>query len=42
MSKYSYEFKMQVVTAYQNHEGGCRKLAEQFNVNIYLIKCLHL
>lgn len=35
MSKYSYEFKMQVVTAYQNHEGGCRKLAEQFNVHIY-------
>lgn len=34
MSKYSYEFKMQVVTAYQNHEGGCRKLAKRFNVHM--------
>lgn len=25
---------MQVVTAYQNHEGGCRKLAKRFNVHM--------
>lgn len=34
MNKYSYELKMQVIRAYQNQEGGCRKLAKRFNVHM--------
>ncbi len=34
MDKYSYELKIQVVTAYMNKEGGCRKLAKRFNVHM--------
>ena len=34
MNKYSYEFKMEVVNAYKNKEGGCRKLARRFNISM--------
>ena len=32
MAKYSYEFKMKVVQAYLNGEGGCRFLANKYNI----------
>ncbi len=32
MAKYSYEFKMKVVQAYLNGEGGCAYLANKYNI----------
>ena len=32
MAKYSFEFKMEVVQAYLNAEGGYRYLASKYNI----------
>lgn len=32
MAKYSYEFKLKVVQAYQEGRGGCRSLAKEFGI----------
>lgn len=32
MAKYSLEFKLKIVTAYVNNEGGCNFLAKKYGI----------